>query len=59
MVVVDSDVEVHGIRRLRVCDNSVGLNLDLRKTKGLAMVIAERTVDRIQHGCPQAEGLPA
>ncbi|WP_348630943.1 GMC family oxidoreductase N-terminal domain-containing protein [Mesorhizobium sp. M4A.F.Ca.ET.022.05.2.1] len=52
MAVVDSDLKVHGIEGLRVCDNSVGPNLVSCNTNGVAIMIAEKGADHIrrEHG---------
>lgn len=50
MAVVDSDLRVHGIEGLRVCDNSVGPNLVSGNTNGVAIMIGEKAADHIRKG---------
>jgi choline dehydrogenase len=48
MSVVDSNLKVHGIDGLRICDNSVGPNLVSCNTNGVAIMIAEKAADHIR-----------
>ncbi|MBL4929440.1 GMC family oxidoreductase [Fuscibacter oryzae] len=48
MAVVDSQLRVHGLLGLRVCDNSVGPNLVSCNTNGVAIMIAEKAADMIK-----------
>ena len=50
LAVVDTDLKVHGIEGLRVCDNSIGPNLVSCNTNGVAIMIAEKAADHIRKG---------
>lgn len=48
LAVVDSQLRVHGVVGLRICDNSVAPNLVSCNTNGVAIMIAEKAADLIK-----------